>query len=209
MSNTPALFYYLHTYYAYGIGHNACRMCNCKTQRQTVIMRYLSICLSVSLPWALAAFSVSWSSTQSVGHIGRVIRSSQGRFLRTEQQKHRIYAHSHPCLTRDSNPRSQCLSGRRQFMPLTVWRLGSMRVLSSGHKSSGSIMKQAGTCLLQFTLCSAFPFTVICEREMQSLNTTGISQHIKLGIEIEPEVLLRSYTDTNKVTQRYVSRNGR
>jgi hypothetical protein len=29
----------------------------------------------------------------------------------------RINAHRHPCLKWDSNPRSQCLSGRRQFMP--------------------------------------------------------------------------------------------
>jgi hypothetical protein len=31
--------------------------------------------------------------------------------------KHRIKANRHPCLERDSNPRSQRSSGRRQFMP--------------------------------------------------------------------------------------------
>jgi hypothetical protein len=30
---------------------------------------------------------------------------------------HRINAHRHPCLEWDSDPRSQCLSGRRRFMP--------------------------------------------------------------------------------------------
>jgi hypothetical protein len=32
----------------------------------------------------------------------------------TGQHKHKINAHRHPCLKWDSNPRSQCLSGRRQ-----------------------------------------------------------------------------------------------
>jgi hypothetical protein len=36
---------------------------------------------------------------------------------RTEQHKHRINAHWHPCLKLNSNPRSQWLSGRKQFMP--------------------------------------------------------------------------------------------
>jgi hypothetical protein len=44
-------------------------------------------------------------------------RQSQGRCLHTEQHKHRINAHRLPCLEWDSNPLSQCLSERRQFMP--------------------------------------------------------------------------------------------
>jgi hypothetical protein len=35
----------------------------------------------------------------------------------TGQYKHRIHADNHPCLEWDSNPRSQCSSDRRQFMP--------------------------------------------------------------------------------------------
>jgi hypothetical protein len=35
----------------------------------------------------------------------------------TGQHKHRINTHRHPRLKLDSNPRSQCSSGRRYFMP--------------------------------------------------------------------------------------------
>jgi hypothetical protein len=67
---------------------------------------YLSICLSIYLSiylgiygstalfWALAAFSVSWSFTQSVGLLARGISSSQGRYLHTEQHKNRINTHT-------------------------------------------------------------------------------------------------------------------
>jgi hypothetical protein len=55
--------------------------------------------------------------TQTAGLLGRVISSSQGRYLNTEQHKYRINAHRHPCLEWDSNPRSQRSSERRQFMP--------------------------------------------------------------------------------------------
>jgi hypothetical protein len=41
----------------------------------------------------------------------------EGHYLHIGQHKHRINAHRHPCLEWDSNPRSQCLSGRRRFMP--------------------------------------------------------------------------------------------
>jgi hypothetical protein len=47
-----------------------------------------------SLCWALAAFSVSWSCTQSVGLLGRGISPSQGLYLYTEQHKHRTNAHN-------------------------------------------------------------------------------------------------------------------
>jgi hypothetical protein len=67
--------------------------------------------------WPLATFSGSLSYTQSVGLLGRGISPSQGRYLHTEQQKHRINAHRHPCLEWYSNPRSQCLRGRRRFKP--------------------------------------------------------------------------------------------
>jgi hypothetical protein len=33
---------------------------------------------------------------------------------------HRTNAHRHPCLECDSNPRSQCLSARRRFIPQTA-----------------------------------------------------------------------------------------
>jgi hypothetical protein len=77
----------------------------------------LSIYRSTALCWALAAFSVSWTYTQSVGLLGRLISPSQGLYPYIKQHKRRINAHRHPCLEWDSKPRSQCLSGRIQFMP--------------------------------------------------------------------------------------------
>jgi hypothetical protein len=75
---------------------------------------YLSAALE-SFSWALAASSVSWSYTQSVGLLGRGI-SPRNAATYTGKHKHRINAHRHPCLEWDSNPQSQCLSGRREFM---------------------------------------------------------------------------------------------
>jgi hypothetical protein len=44
------------------------------------------------------------SDTQSVGLLRRGISLSQGRYLHTEQHKHRINAHRYPCLEWDSIP---------------------------------------------------------------------------------------------------------
>jgi hypothetical protein len=65
-------------------------------------------------PWPLFQFLDLF--TQSVGLLGRGISPLQGRYLHTGQHKHRINAYRHPCLKWDSNPRSQSLSERRQFM---------------------------------------------------------------------------------------------
>jgi hypothetical protein len=88
----------------------------------------LSICLSVCLSIYLWLCSpcighlpllqfLNSIYVQSVGLLGQGISQSQGRYLHTEQNKHRINAHRHPCLEWDSNQRSQCSSERRQFMP--------------------------------------------------------------------------------------------
>jgi hypothetical protein len=69
---------------------------------------------STALCWDWTAFSVSWSFTQSVRLLERGISPSQGRYLHTWQHKHRINTHKHSCLKWDSNPRSKCLSERRQ-----------------------------------------------------------------------------------------------
>jgi hypothetical protein len=58
--------------------------------------------------------------TQSVGLLGLGISPSQGRYLHTEQHKHRINTHTHPCLEWNSNPWSQSSSGWRRFIPQTV-----------------------------------------------------------------------------------------
>jgi hypothetical protein len=49
---------------------------------------FTAICL------VLAAFSISWSYTQSVGIPGRGISPSQSLYLHVEQHKHRIKAHN-------------------------------------------------------------------------------------------------------------------
>jgi hypothetical protein len=54
----------------------------------------------------------------TVGLLGRVFGPSEGRYLHTEQHKHKINAHRHPCLQWDSNPLSQRSSERRQSMPV-------------------------------------------------------------------------------------------
>jgi hypothetical protein len=71
----------------------------------------LSIYLSMSLqpfvgPWTLFQFLDLF--TQSVGLLGRGISPSQGRYLHTEQHRHRINAHRRPRLKWNSNPLSQC-----------------------------------------------------------------------------------------------------
>jgi hypothetical protein len=77
---------------------------------------YLSINGSIALV-DLGRFFSNLIHTQSVGLLGWEISPSQGRYLHREQHKHRLNAHRHPCLEWDSNPRSQRLSERRQFMP--------------------------------------------------------------------------------------------
>jgi hypothetical protein len=49
---------------------------------------------STAFCWALVSFWVSWSFTQSLGLLGRGISPSHGRYLHTEQHKHRIKAHN-------------------------------------------------------------------------------------------------------------------
>jgi hypothetical protein len=80
-----------------------------------VCLVHLSMALQPSVgPWPLFSFLIL---RQLVRLLGWEISPSQGLYLYTEQHKHRINANRHPCLEWDSNPRSQCSSGRRQFMP--------------------------------------------------------------------------------------------
>jgi hypothetical protein len=86
-------------------------------------MEDLSMCLRLYSPLLSLGrfyFSDSRSFTQSVGLLERGNSLSQGRYLYTEQDKHRINAHRHPCLEWDSNTRSQSSRERRQFMPQTA-----------------------------------------------------------------------------------------
>jgi hypothetical protein len=73
------------------------------------------ICGSTALVGLGHVFSFL-THTQSVGLLRLEISLLQVRYLHTEQHKHRINAYRLPCREWDSNPRSQCSSGRRRFM---------------------------------------------------------------------------------------------
>jgi hypothetical protein len=73
-------------------------------------------------PWPLFQFLILYTAgrTPWTG-----VSPSQGRYLNTEQHKHRINAHRYPCLELDSNQRPQCSSKRRRFMSQTARPLWS------------------------------------------------------------------------------------
>jgi hypothetical protein len=74
--------------------------------------------LGSSLPyWSTGLITQFRDLSQMVGLLGRVVSSSQGLYLNTEQHKQRITrTHiKHPCLRRDSNPQSRPPSDRRLF----------------------------------------------------------------------------------------------
>jgi hypothetical protein len=91
----------------------------------TVYFQFCSTSLNLSLSFLLLplwSIGHPWNTLfhfsflilrQSVGLPGRGISPSQGNYL----HKHRINADRQPWLEWDSNPWSQCSSGRRQFMP--------------------------------------------------------------------------------------------
>jgi hypothetical protein len=81
----------------------------------TTYVIYLSMALQ-SFLLDLGRFFSFLICTQSAGLLGRGISASQGRYLHTEQHKHTINTHRHPCLEWDSNPQSQRSSEQRQFM---------------------------------------------------------------------------------------------
>jgi hypothetical protein len=77
------------------------------------------------LYWTSAAFSLSLSYTEPVALFGRRISPSQGRYLHRTTQTQNKRIHRHLCLEKESNPRYQRSSERRQFMSLTARRLWS------------------------------------------------------------------------------------
>jgi hypothetical protein len=96
-----------------------------------ITLRYvcLSICLSIYLPtylsMVLQPFVGPWPLFQflnsyTVGRAPWMGDEPVARPLHAHSTAQRINTHRHPCLKWYSNPRSQCLSERRQFMLLTV-----------------------------------------------------------------------------------------
>jgi hypothetical protein len=113
-SRTQAtVFYYYYYYYYYYcnttivIRKSLCCVCNwpCSRWLGTYVTKNWTELNygSTVLCWALAAFSVSWSRTQSVGLLGWRISPSQGLYLHTGQHKHKVI---------QTSPR-QCLRVRR------------------------------------------------------------------------------------------------
>jgi hypothetical protein len=80
---------------------------------------YLYICLSVCLSMALQSFVWPWTLFQFLNPLHSRQDSLAGGSARhkaatyTQHNTNRINAHRHPCLEWDSNPWSQCSSGRR------------------------------------------------------------------------------------------------
>jgi hypothetical protein len=106
-------------------------MCNVTDFRLQIIWNIGCIYLSVCLPVCLAvsvylSIYLSMALQSFLLHLGRffsfLILYTVGRNPWTGDQPvgrprptHRIKAHRHSCLKWDSNPRSQCLSERRQI----------------------------------------------------------------------------------------------
>jgi hypothetical protein len=69
-------------------------------------------------PWPRLQFRNLFFSTQAVGLLGRVISRSQGRYLNTEQHKHRINAHTdiHALSEIRTHENSSCLRSRGHWI---------------------------------------------------------------------------------------------
>jgi hypothetical protein len=90
---------------------------------------YLSVCVSICVwlyslcePWPLFQFL----NLCTVGRTPWMGDQLAARPLHTQNSTNRINTHRLRCLKWDSNPRSQCLSGRRRFMPWIARLLGSL-----------------------------------------------------------------------------------
>jgi hypothetical protein len=79
---------------------------------------YLSVCLSVCGSTALVDLG-RFFNFLILYTVGRTPWTGDQPVARSHTQDStiRIYAHRHPCTKWDSNPRSQCSSGQRRFMP--------------------------------------------------------------------------------------------
>jgi hypothetical protein len=117
---------------------------------------------SVALRWALAAFSVSLSYTQSVGLLERGISPSQSFYLHTEQHKHRLKAR---------NTDIHALSGIQSHDP-------SVRARESVHALDRAATVIGFSCHYQRkTLFSTFYFC-IAYISMSNVRQVVAAQHV-------------------------------
>jgi hypothetical protein len=105
--------------------------------KPTICLWLCSSMLGLGRLFSLLIFS------QSVGLLGRGMSPSQSRYLHIGYHKHKVNAQRHSLLEWDSNPRSQCLSGRRQFMPQTARPLWPASVWAS---EDSSCFRPRGHC---------------------------------------------------------------
>jgi hypothetical protein len=81
---------------------------------QNIVRRYVTIYLRLYSPLLDLGRFFSFLILYTVGRTPWAgISMWHGRYLHTEQHKHRINAHRHPCHEWDSNPRSQRSSERK------------------------------------------------------------------------------------------------
>jgi hypothetical protein len=98
---------------------------------------YISIYGCTALCWTLTVFQFLVLLYSRWDALDGGWARREGRYLHTDQHKHRMNIDRHSCLKWDSNPRSQCSSGWRQFMPLTarpLWSAGDIRYIHDAWK---------------------------------------------------------------------------
>jgi hypothetical protein len=88
--------------------------------------------------------SLQFLNLKTVGRTPWTGDQPDSRPLPTQGNANRINADKHPCFEWDSNPRSQCSSGRRHFLPYTVrplwsavWYLHNIKIRSVGPVDGG------------------------------------------------------------------------
>jgi hypothetical protein len=82
-----------------------------------LIVKFSSLSVAIQPyvgPWPLFSSLIFYTVSRTPWTVDQPVARSLP--AHTGQHKHSINAHWHPCLKRDSNPRSQNLSGRRQYM---------------------------------------------------------------------------------------------
>jgi hypothetical protein len=93
-------------------------------------------------PWPLLQFRNLF--TRMLRLTERGTSPTQGRYLHTEQHKHRINAHRHPCLEWDLNSRSYRSSEQRQFIHYTgqpLWSSQSCNIRTKFRKYPSTCLK--------------------------------------------------------------------
>jgi hypothetical protein len=135
---------------------------------------------SIGHPWNFAFHFSFLNLRQSVGLLGLGISPTQGRYLHTEQHKHRINADKHPSLEWDSNQWPQRSSERRHLMPQTARPLWSSCERLERKKKCGNWFRRARN---QECLCWRGPVAIywIGRSTIRSFTFNTSSKNQKAG----------------------------